>query len=168
MHIAPPQDPPKPGPGQESVWDYPRPPALERCAANLRVVFGGEEIANTDAGMRICETASPATYYFPPQDVALEFMTPTRHRSLCEWKGGARYFSLEVGDKRIDNAVWCYPEPWQPFEPIAGYLAFMAGPMDACYVGDDRVEPQPGGFYGGWITPNLLGPFKGEPGTGHW
>ena len=157
-----------PGPGQESVWDYPRPPRLERVQKRVRVIFAGVTLADTEDAWRICETASPPTYYVPLQDVTMEHLMPTRRRSLCEWKGQAVYFTLEANGRSAPDAVWSYPEPWPGFEPIAGHLAFMAGAMDACYVDDDQVRPQPGGFYGGWITPELVGPFKGEPGTGHW
>jgi uncharacterized protein (DUF427 family) len=157
-----------PGPGQESVWDYPRPPLLEPVEKRVRVIFAGATLADTDAAWRVCETASPPTYYLPRDDVAMAYLTANARRSLCEWKGQAVYFTPEVNGQTAPNAIWSYPEPWPGFEPIAGYLAFMAGAMDACYVGDDQVRPQPGGFYGGWITPELVGPFKGEPGTGHW
>ncbi len=158
----------EPGPGQQSVWDYPRPPRLESVAETVTVEFAGERLAETGAALRICETASPPTYYLPPGDVATEFLEPTRGHSLCEWKGQAGYMNVVVGRRRAERAVWSYADPWPGFEPIAGYLAFMPGPMDGCFVGGKRVTPQPGGFYGGWITPDLVGPFKGEPGTGHW
>ena len=157
-----------PGPGQESVWDYPRPPRLEKVAKRVRVVFADATLADTQDAWRVCETASPPTYYVPIQDVGMEYLTPSRRRSVCEWKGQAVYFTPAVEGQSAPDAVWSYPLPWAGFEPIAGHLAFMAGAMDACYVGDDLVKPQPGGFYGGWITPELVGPFKGDPGTGHW
>ena len=158
----------KPGPGQESVWDYPRPPRLERVHKRVRVQFGGRDIADTLRAMRVCETASPATYYVPPEDVAMDRLAPLSRGSLCEWKGEASYFDVHAGGKCAPAAAWCYAKPFEEFEEIAGWLAFMPGAMDACYVGDARVQAQPGGFYGGWITPDLTGPFKGEPGTGHW
>ena len=158
----------QPGPGQESVWDYPRPPRLEAVQAQIRVEFGGITLADTVRAMRVCETASPPTYYLPPEDVATDYLRPTSGRSLCEWKGRAHYYDVEVNGRRAPRAVWFYADPLPGFEPIAGYLGFMAGAMDACTVGGERVTPQPGGFYGGWITSDLVGPFKGEPGTGHW
>lgn len=158
----------RPGPGQESVWDYPRPPRLEAERRLLRVEFAGLILAETDRGYRVLETASPPTYYFPPEDVATDHLEPESHATVCEWKGEAHYFSVRAGGRRAPHAVWCYPAPWNPFEPIAGFLAFMPAAMDACHVGDHEVTPQPGGFYGGWITPDVTGPFKGEPGTGHW
>lgn len=157
-----------PGPGQESVWDYPRPPRVEAVAKRVRVDFGGLTIADTTAAYRVLETASPPTYYIPPGDIQRQYLKPSSHVSLCEWKGPARYFSPSVEHRVAANAAWCYPDPWSGFEAIRDYIAFMPGPMDACYVGDDRVTPQPGGFYGGWITPDVVGPFKGGPGTGHW
>ncbi|MEJ2603592.1 MAG: DUF427 domain-containing protein [Gammaproteobacteria bacterium] len=159
---------PAPGPGQESVWDYPRPPAIVPCPRRVRVEFAGETVADTRHAVKVCETASPPTYYVPPGDVREDLLVPVGRRTLCEWKGQARYWSLRVGDRVAEAAVWAYPEAWGPFDRIAGWYAFMPAAMDACWVGDDRVRAQAGGFYGGWITPDVLGPFKGEAGTGHW
>lgn len=158
----------EPGPGQESVWDYPRPPALRPCERRVQVEFAGVLVADSTAAMKLCETASPPTYYLPPQDVREDLLAPAGKRSLCEWKGQARYWSVVVGDRVAEAAVWAYPDAWDEYELIAGWYAFMPGAMDACYVGGDRVEAQAGGFYGGWITPGIVGPFKGDPGTGHW
>ena len=157
-----------PGPGQESVWDYPRPPRVERVDQTIRVEFGGIVLAESDCAYRVIETASPPVYYLPPDDVRTEYIEPSGHSSMCEWKGESRYWSVRMGQHLIENAAWSYPEPWPGYEAIAGYLAFYAGKMDACYVGKHRVTPQPGEYYGGWITPDIVGPFKGEPGTGHW
>ena len=157
-----------PGPGQESVWDYPRPPRLEPVAGRVRVEFAGEVIAETKSALRVCETASPATYYVPEADVRSEWLEPSDSQSFCEWKGAARYWSIRVGARHAVNAAWSYPRPTAPFEALAGHFAFFAGRVDACYVGGERVTPQPGGFYGGWVTPNVVGPFKGEPGTEGW
>ncbi|MEM9173021.1 MAG: DUF427 domain-containing protein [Pseudomonadota bacterium] len=157
-----------PGPGQESVWDYPRPPMLQRVAKRVRVDFGGQCIVDTAHAQRICETASPPTYYVPPADIAEGVLVPIARQSLCEWKGDAAYFDVQVDGQRAPAAAWCYPSPFQPFGAIAGWIAFMPAAMQACFVGEDRVVAQPGGFYGGWITPELTGPFKGAPGTGHW
>ncbi len=159
---------PAPGAGEVSVWDYPRPPALRPEPRGLRVQFAGRVIADTQEGLQLCETASPPTYYFPPQAIAEGVLEPSRHRSLCEWKGQARYFDVVVGRARAPNAAWCYPAARAPFEALAGWIAFMPGMMEACYVGDEQARPQPGRFYGGWITDDLTGPFKGEPGTLYW
>ena len=162
----------EPGPGQESVWDYPRPPKVERVRRVLRVVFGGEVIAETAHGLRVLETAGPPTYYFPPDDVRTDFLEPGKKRTICEWKGVATYFDVRVeadGEDRVaDDAAWTYRDPKEGYEMLEGYFAFYAGPMDRCMVGDERVVPQPGDFYGGWITSDVVGPFKGAPGTEGW
>lgn len=158
----------EPGEGQESVWDFPRPPSLQRVHRPVRVVFSNVEVANTDRAQRICETASPPTYYIPREDVQMALLQPLTRASMCEWKGQASYFDVVADGKVAAAAAWCYETPFSPFGPVAGWLAFMPAAMDACYVGDDKVAAQPGGFYGGWITPELTGPFKGEPGTTHW
>ncbi|MCG5246560.1 DUF427 domain-containing protein [Methylorubrum extorquens] len=160
--------PVRPGPGQESVWDYPRPPRLEPVPERLTVILGGWTIATTTAGFRVLETSHPPTYYVPPQDIAEGVLGPPRRAGICEWKGRAVLFDVTGGRERAPGAAWAYPDPTPGFRPIAGYVAFYAGPMDACLVDDVRAEPQPGGFYGGWITPGLVGPFKGGPGTMGW
>ena len=152
----------------ESVWDYPRPPRLEPVAVRLRVVLGGATLAETRAGYRVLETSHPPTYYFPPADVAPGTLGPPIRAGVCEWKGRAVLHDVAGGGAHAPRAAWAYPDPTPGFRAIAGYVAFYAGPMDACFVGDVRVEPQPGGFYGGWITPGLVGPFKGGPGTMGW
>ena len=157
-----------PGPGQESVWDYPRPPRLAPVTERLRVILGGETIADTVSGFRVLETSHPPTYYIPPGDVAAGVLGPARLAGICEWKGRAVLFDVRAGGRTAPGAAWAYPDPTPGFTPIAGYLAFYAGPMEACFVGDVRAEPQPGGFYGGWITPASSGPFKGGPGTMGW
>lgn len=157
-----------PGPGEESVWDYPRPPRLERVRARLRVVFAGETVAETLQGFRVLETSHPPTYYLPPGDVAAGALGPSRSAGVCEWKGRAVLHDVLAAGRRAPGAAWAYPDPTPGFRAIAGYVAFYAGPMDACYVGEAEVEPQPGGFYGGWITPGIVGPFKGGPGTLGW
>lgn len=158
----------EPGPGQESVWDYPRPPALEACTKPVRVVAAGEVIAQTNAALRVCETSHPPTYYLPPQDVRLDLLAPAARGSFCEWKGMATYWSLKFGSALIERCAWSYPQPTDRFAGLRDYLAFYEPLMEACFVGDEQVKPQPGGFYGGWITSDLAGPFKGEPGTEHW
>lgn len=157
-----------PGPGRESVWDYPRPPRVERVQKTVRVEFAGQVVAESRKALRVCETASPPCYYIPPGDVRVELLCAEDQRSYCEWKGVARYWSLRVGEREVKQAAWSYPRPTSGFAAIRDHLAFYAGRVDACWVGEDRVTPQPGGFYGGWITPELVGPFKGEPGTGGW
>lgn len=157
----------RPEPGQESVWDYPRPPRLEPVSERLRVVFGGEVIAETTRGYRVLETSHPPVYYFPPEDVT-EAVVRGEGSSFCEWKGRARYYGVTVGPERVDKVAWAYPTPTPAFADIAGYIAFYCAPMDSCWVGDEEATPQPGGFYGGWVTSGVVGPFKGEPGTMHW
>jgi len=161
---------PKPGPGQESVWEYPRPPSLSRDVREVRVEWQGRVLAETAGAWRVCETSSPPTFYLPPEDVKLEWLRPNDQTSLCEWKGRARYFDLVVPDAsdRVVSVAWSYPSPDPDYAALRDHLAFFAGRVDACHVGGVRVKPQPGGFYGGWITPEVLGPFKGEPGTEGW
>jgi uncharacterized protein (DUF427 family) len=154
--------------GQESVWNYPRPPRLELSEKNIQIVFNNVIIADTNKAYRVLETSHPPVYYLPPQDVKLEYLQFTSQQSFCEWKGWAKYYSLIVGDKEAINVAWSYPEPTSSFAAIKDYIAFYAGPMDACYVNGEKVIPQPGGFYGGWITSDVVGPFKGEKGTWGW
>lgn len=157
-----------PGPGQESVWDYPRPPRVERVPERLRVVVDGETIADTTRGLRVLETAGAPVYYFPPDDVRLDLLEASPHRSVCEWKGLASYRSFVGGRRRIDNLAWSYESPLPGYEAIRGYLAFYPALVDDAWVGDERATPQPGRFYGGWVTSKVVGPFKGEPGTQGW
>ncbi|NJN18742.1 MAG: DUF427 domain-containing protein [Oscillochloris sp.] len=158
----------EPGPGQESVWDYPRPPRLEAVTKRIRIILAGEVIADTQGGYRVLETSHPPVYYLPPDDLRMDLLTRTARSSFCEWKGRAAYYTLTLGDLRLEHVAWSYPKPTESFLPIAGYLGFYAGPMDACYVGDEQVIPQPGDFYGGWITGEIVGPFKGGPGSWGW
>ena len=158
----------EPKAGQESVWDYPRPPRLERTNKHLKIVFGGETIAETNRGFRVLETSHPPVYYFPPEDVRMEFLTAASGSSFCEWKGMAGYYDLRVGEKTIENAGWFYTNPTPDFADIKDYIAFYPSKMDACFVDDESVESQPGDFYGGWITSDVVGPFKGGAGTWGW
>ena len=159
----------EPGPGQESVWDYPRPPRVEPSKRRVRVEFAGCTIADSSRALRVCETAGPPVLYVPPDDVATELLVPAgSHSTFCEWKGHASYFDIVVGEARASKAGWTYADPTAPFESLQGYLAFYPGRVDAAYLDDELVRPQPGEFYGGWITDDIVGPFKGEPGTGHW
>lgn len=157
-----------PAPGQESVWDYPRPPRLEPTSKHLRVVFNGVVIAETQRGQRVLETSHPPVYYFPPEDVQAQYLVPSSRQTFCEWKGQGAYYHVKVGDRQANNAAWYYPKPTPAFAPIRNYIAFYAGLMDECTVDGVVVMPQPGGFYGGWITPDIVGPFKGAPGTWGW
>jgi len=158
----------EPGPGQESVWEYPRPPRLEPVADRLTVTFGGVVVADTTAGFRVLETSQAPAYYFPPDDVEAGCLRASRSRTWCEWKGAASYVDVVVGDLTVTDAAWTYPTPTPAFAPIAGFLAFYAQKADRCTVGDDVVLPNDGDFYGGWITSRVVGPFKGAPGTRGW
>jgi len=156
-----------PGPDQESVWDYPRPPAIARESRRVRVEHGGQHIALSTEALRVLETASPPTVYIPPGDVRFELLVPARGSSHCEWKGVARYWSLGERLARPEPVAWAYPDPYPAFEAIRDYVAFYPARV-ACWLGDERVRPQPGSFYGGWVTSELVGPFKGEPGSQGW
>ena len=157
-----------PGEGQESVWDYPRPPRLERTGKHLKIIFNGEIIAETNRAFRVLETSHPPVYYFPPEDVRMEFLTESAYASFCEWKGRAGYYNLQVGDKTVNKAAWFYPDPTTNFKEIENYLAFYPSKMDTCFVDDELVKTQEGDFYGGWITSEIVGPFKGGVGTRGW
>jgi uncharacterized protein (DUF427 family) len=160
--------PEKPGPNQESVWDYPRPPRLEKTNKRLRVVFNGETIADTTNAYRVLETSHPPTYYIPQEDIKMDFFSRTSRRTMCEFKGAASYWTINVDGKTLQNSAWSYDTPTAKFEPMAGYISFYASAMDACYVDDEQAQAQEGDFYGGWITSDIVGPFKGEPGTWGW
>ena len=152
----------------EDVWMYPRPPALEPVVRSLRIVFDGQLIAETTAGYRVLETSHPPVYYLPHDCFTGCELIPAPGRSVCEWKGAARYWSIRANGRLAERAAWSYPAPTPAFLPIRDHLAVYAGMMDQCFVGDEAVTPQPGGFYGGWITSDLKGPFKGAPGTMMW
>ncbi|MEM6796260.1 MAG: DUF427 domain-containing protein [Acidobacteriota bacterium] len=155
----------QPGPGQESVWDFPRPPALEHTPREVEVRASGLALARSRRALRILETASPPTYYVPGDDVATGELIPAAGSSFCEWKGMASYWALPSAP---DVAIgWSYPAPSARFARLEGCFSFYPARVE-CRVDGERVEPQPGGFYGGWVTPDLVGPWKGEPGTGHW
>lgn len=158
----------QPGPGQESVWDYPRPPRVERSAKRVRIVFNGETIADTTNAYRVLETSHPPAYYIPQEDVKMAYLNRTSRRTFCEFKGAATYYTITVGDKQETNVAWSYDSPTPDFKPITGYIAVYPGRMDACYVDDEQVKAQEGDFYGGWITSDIVGPFKGGPGTWGW
>lgn len=159
-----------PGPDEESVWDYPRPPVLVPCEQWVEVKAGTQPIALSNRCMRILETASPPTFYIPPADIDMYAFELTGGTSFCEWKGAAEYWALKKpADNNPTNPAvgWSYPHPTRRFAAIRDWLSFYPGRIE-CYVDGVRVKPQAGGFYGGWITPGLVGPFKGEPGTSHW
>ncbi len=157
-----------PGPGQESVWDYPRPPRLEPVIQNIRVVFAGEVIAASNRCYRVLETSHPPVYYIPSEDVRRDLLVKESGQSFCEFKGVAVYWSVHVRGRQACLAAWSYPAPGGAFAALRDHFGFYAGRVDACFVGDEKVTPQPGDFYGGWITSGVVGPFKGGPGTHGW
>ncbi len=161
-------NPEKPGPGQESVWDYPRPPRVEAEPRVVKIIFNGVTIAETGGARRVLETSHPPSIYVPLVDVAADVLTPSAERSVCEWKGAAEYWDISVGDRVAPAAAWSYPAPRRGFEDLVHHLSFYPRLMDACYLGGELVTPQPGGFYGGWITSEVVGPFKGGAGTWGW
>ncbi len=152
---------------RENVQSYPRPPALEPVPQRIMIQLGGVIVAKTTRALRVLETHHAPSYYLPPEDIQAT-LRAAQGSSFCEWKGNARYFDVIAGDKVATRAAWCYDRPTARFAALAGHLAFYAGLMDEAWVGDLRVIPQPGNFYGGWVTPNLDGQIKGAPGTQHW
>ena len=162
---------PKPdpiGPGEESVWDYPRPAIAERTEAHIVIEHAGRTVAETRSAVRVLETSHPPNYYIPPHDIADGVLRRAPGSSLCEWKGAAQYWDVVVGDTVLPRVGWSYRAPTAHFALLAGFVAFYAAPFDACFVDGERVIPQPGEFYGGWITPGIGGPFKGVPGSRFW
>lgn len=162
---------PRPDParaGQESVWDYPRPPALEATSRRIRAQLGGTVLADSTRALRVLETSHPPTYYIPPEDVRTELLVPIEGGSFCEWKGMAAYSDAVIDGQRYSRVAWSYAEPTARFAKLAGYYAFYLPHLDAGFVDDERARPQPGSFYGGWVTRDLVGPFKGGPGTHGW
>lgn len=162
---------PKPdiaGPGQESVWDYPRPPRLEEFAGAITIELGGQQIASTQRAWRVLETSHAPTYYLPRDAFAAGVLRPAAGSSWCEWKGQASYFDLVTPARVAPRAAWTYQRPTAGFEPIANAIAVMAAEVDRCTVNGEEVVAQPGGFYGGWITSWIVGPFKGIPGSMGW
>jgi uncharacterized protein (DUF427 family) len=152
----------------ESVWDYPRPPRWERVDWRIRVVHGGVTIVDAPSAIRVLETSQPPAYYVDARFVAHGALVPSERRTFCEWKGVARYADVVVGDTVAPDAAWSYPDPVPAFGAIADAWAFYAQHLDECWVDDERVTSNEGGFYGGWVTANVTGPFKGAPGTSHW
>jgi uncharacterized protein (DUF427 family) len=158
----------EPGPGQESVWDYPRPPRVEPTAERVTVELGGVLVADTTRALRVLETSHPPTYYLPLDAFAAGSLQPAPGTSWCEFKGTAAYLDVLGGGRRAARAAWTYPEPAAGYEALAGHVALYPGLLDGVRVDDEPVQPQEGGFYGGWITSRVVGPFKGPRGTLGW
>lgn len=152
----------------ESVWNYPRPPRLEPTSRRIRVVFAGLTVADSTRALRLLETSHPPTYYIPPGDVRTDLLEPSGRSSFCEFKGRARYWTLRAGGRSAPDCAWSYPDPTPAYRELRDHLAFYASRVDECFVDDERATPQPGAFYGGWVTSDLVGPFKGDPGTEGW
>jgi uncharacterized protein (DUF427 family) len=153
----------------ENVWDYPRPPAIGACPRHVRVELHGQVLADSDHALRVLETSHPPTIYVPSDDVRLTVLVPSHVRSTwCEFKGAARYLDALIGNRRYDAVAWTYPQPSLGYEQLKDHFAFFPGRVDAAWLGDERVLAQDGDFYGGWITAELVGPFKGGPGTMRW
>ena len=165
--VSRPRPEPK-GPGQESVWDYPRPPQLEEFAGSITVELGGATVASTTRAWRVLETSHPPTYYLPRGCFTEGSLRAAWGSSWCEWKGQASYFDLVTPSKVAPRAAWTYLDPTPGFRPITGAVAVMAGSVDRCTVNGEKVVPQPGGFYGGWVTSWVVGPFKGVAGSMGW
>lgn len=155
-------------PGQESVWDYPRPAVAQPCSRRIRIEHRGIVLADTRHSVRTLETSHPPSYYLPPSDILMTALHPTARGSFCEWKGQAVYYDVIVAGERLSDVAWSYPEPTTAFAGLRDFVAFYAAPFDGCFVDGERVVPQPGGFYGGWITSDVVGPFKGVPGSRFW
>jgi uncharacterized protein (DUF427 family) len=153
----------------EHVWDYPRPPAVVPCTRRVRVDLGGEVLAESDRALRVLETSHPPTIYVPPQDVRADLLAVgAGHATWCEFKGAATSLDALVGGRRVTNVAWTYPQPTAGYAELRDHVAFFPGRVDAAWLGDERVRAQAGDFYGGWITTDLVGPFKGPPGTRGW
>jgi uncharacterized protein (DUF427 family) len=157
-----------PEPGQESVWAYPRPAIAERSPRHIQIRHHGLVVADTRASVRTLETSHPPSYYIPPADILTGVLRPTARTSFCEWKGVATYFDVVIGDAVLRDMAWSYPDPSRAFVALRDHVAFYAAPFDGCFVDGECVVPQPGGFYGGWITSHVAGPFKGVPGSRFW
>jgi uncharacterized protein (DUF427 family) len=156
------------GSGQESVWDDPRPPKVVPDGRRVRVEVGGEIVADTVRAVRVLEMVGAPCWYLPPEDVRSDLLRPAPGTTVCEWKGVASYLDVVVGERVARRAAWAYRDPNPGYEDLRRRIAFYGGRIDAAWVDDDRVVPQPGHFYGGWITPEITGPTKGEPGTEGW
>lgn len=156
------------GPGQESVWDYPRPPSAEVSPKRVVVELGGRVLADTVRAVRVCETSHPPVYYVPREDVADGVLERSTGSSWCEWKGAATYWDAVVDGRRVPAVGWSYEDPTPGFAHLRGAVAFYPDRIDRATVDGEQVRPQTGGFYGGWITDEIVGPFKGDPGTRGW
>ncbi len=156
----------------ESVWDYPRPPRLEAVGHLVEIAHRGVTVARSTGCLRVLETSQPPAYYIPSADIAVDLLRPSSGQTYCEWKGAAGYADVVVetdeGEILVPDATWTYPAPTEPFFELRGHWAFYAQKLDECTVDGEKVDPNAGSFYGGWITSNVTGPFKGAPGTGHW
>lgn len=152
----------------ESVWEYPRPPRVEASACHIRVVVDGIVVADTRRAVRVLETSHPPGWYIPAQDVRMDLLRPTDRHTVCEYKGAASYYTISAGGRDRVDAAWTYPQPLPGYEAIARHIAFYPGRVDEAWVDGERVMPQAGDFYGGWITSDVVGPFKGGPGTRGW
>ena len=151
-----------PGPGQESVWDYPRPPRVEKTSKRIQVIYDGIVIAETNRAVRVLETGHPPVYYIPRENVRMEYLYPSKQSSTCEFKGTAFYYNMKARNKTQEKAAWSYPKPTSGYELIRDHIAFYAKFMDACFVNGERVTPEPAKYYGGWITSDIVGPFPAE------
>ena len=159
----------EPGPGQRSVWSFPRPPAIEAVGERIRIEHAGRTIVDSTDALAVLETSHPPSYYVPASDVDASVLRREPGRgSMCEWKGQAVYYAVVLGDTILSSVGWSYPDPFDDFAALAGRLSFYCAPFDACWVGQARARPQPGGFYGGWVTQAFTGPFKGIPGSSGW
>ncbi len=157
-----------PQPGQESVWDYPRPPRIEPERRPARIILDEVTIAQSNEALRLLETSHPPGIYLPPAAFLPGVLQPNARRTVCEWKGVASYWDLRVGETVVEAAAWSYPNPSPGYEPIASYVSVYPGRVTACFLGDEAVTAQQGDFYGGWITSEIVGPIKGGPGTRGW
>ena len=155
-------------PGQESVWDYPRPPRIEPSTEEIEIRLGGQVIASARSSYRVLETSLPPSYYLPRAAFIDGVLRPVDGTTFCEWKGHASYVDLVAGGRAAPRAGWTYPTPSRGFEVLVDHVAVMPASVDACLVDGERVVAQPGGFYGGWITSRVAGPFKGGPGSWGW
>ena len=153
---------------RESVWDYPRPPRVETSGRRVKVEFADRVIAESSHSLRVLETSHPPVFYIPRSDIVMSFIRRSTRSSFCEFKGHASYIDVVVEDRVAADAGWEYPDPSPGFEALKDHVAFYPGRVDACFVDDERVEAQDGGFYGGWITSEIVGPFKGAAGTRGW
>ncbi len=152
----------------ESVWEYPRPPAIEPCVRRVRIELGGRVVGDSRSALRILETSHPPTIYIPPADIVAECFQAAGGRSFCEFKGVATYFDVVAGERREARAAWAYPDPSPAYAALRDHVAVYPGRMDACWLDDEQVSSQEGDFYGGWITAEIEGPFKGGPGSAGW